>query len=53
MVGLYMGVARRTISADPERARLALRTGEDTVRQAMTEMRHLLEVLRTDGEPKS
>ncbi|MFI0420804.1 sensor histidine kinase [Spongiactinospora sp. 9N601] len=51
VVGLYMGVARRTISTDPEGARLALRTGEDTVRQAMTEMRHLLEVLRTDGEP--
>ncbi|MEU4534435.1 histidine kinase [Streptosporangium sp. NPDC023825] len=51
VVGLYMGVARRTIPTDPERARLALLTGEDTARQAMTEMRHLLDVLRTDGEP--
>uniref|UniRef100_UPI003F496425 sensor histidine kinase n=1 Tax=Nonomuraea bangladeshensis TaxID=404385 RepID=UPI003F496425 len=51
VVGLYMGVARRMIATDPEGARLALLTGEDTARQAMTEMRHLLDVLRTDGEP--
>lgn len=51
VVGLYMGVARRTIPTDPERARLALLTGENTARQAMTEMRGLLDVLRTDGEP--
>ncbi|NBE95680.1 MULTISPECIES: sensor histidine kinase [unclassified Nonomuraea] len=51
VVGLYMGVARRTIPADPDRARSALRTGEETARQAMTEMRRLLDVLRTDGEP--
>ncbi|TDD01975.1 sensor histidine kinase [Nonomuraea deserti] len=51
VVTLYMGAARRTIPADPERAREALLTGEDTARQAMTEMRHLLDVLRTDGEP--
>ncbi|MGP3937046.1 sensor histidine kinase [Nonomuraea sp. KM88] len=51
VVGLYMGVARRTIPTDPERARSALLTGEETARQAMTEMRRLLDVLRTDGEP--
>nr|WP_127934072.1 histidine kinase [Nonomuraea polychroma] len=51
VVGLYMGVARRTIPTDPERAQLALLTGEGTARQAMTEMRRLLDVLRTDGEP--
>lgn len=51
VVTLYMGVARRTIPTDPERAQLTLLTGEDTARQAMTEMRHLLGVLRTDGEP--
>ncbi|MFC7589379.1 sensor histidine kinase [Nonomuraea antimicrobica] len=51
VVGLYMGVARRTIPNDPERAQLALLTGEDTARRAMTEMRRLLDVLRTDGEP--
>ncbi|NJP96027.1 sensor histidine kinase [Nonomuraea sp. FMUSA5-5] len=50
VVNLYMGAARRTIPADPERARQALLTGEDTARQAMAEMRRLLEVLRTDGE---
>ncbi|WP_176993079.1 sensor histidine kinase [Nonomuraea jiangxiensis] len=50
VVGLYMGVARRTIPADPERAQAALLTGEETARQAMTEMRRLLDVLRTDGE---
>ncbi|MEV0619351.1 histidine kinase [Nonomuraea sp. NPDC050404] len=51
VVGLYMGVARRTIPTDPEGAQLALRTGEDTARRAMLEMRRLLDVLRTDGEP--
>jgi signal transduction histidine kinase len=51
VIGLYMGVARRTIPTDPDRARQSLLTGEETVRQAMTEMRRLLDVLRTDGEP--
>ncbi|MFI6904417.1 sensor histidine kinase [Nonomuraea sp. NPDC050394] len=50
VVSLYMGAARRLIPTDGERARQALLTGEDTARQAMTEMRHMLEVLRTDGE---
>ncbi|MEU4697998.1 sensor histidine kinase [Nonomuraea dietziae] len=50
VVGLYMGVARRTIPIDGERAQRALLTGEETARRAMTEMRHLLDVLRTDGE---
>lgn len=50
VVGLYMGVARRTIPADPEGAQLTLLTAEDTARQAMAEMRQLLDVLRTDGE---
>ncbi|MBB6555586.1 sensor histidine kinase [Nonomuraea rubra] len=51
VMSLYMGVARRTIPLDPGRAEETLRTGEDTARQAMAEMRHLLDVLRTDGEP--
>ncbi|AQZ66762.1 hypothetical protein BKM31_39730 [[Actinomadura] parvosata subsp. kistnae] len=51
VISLYMGVARRTIPLDPERARQTLLTGEGTARQAMAEMRHLLDVLRTDGEP--
>ncbi|WP_052422828.1 sensor histidine kinase [Nonomuraea candida] len=51
VIGLYMGVARRTIPIDPERARDTLLTGEDTARRAMAEMRHLLDVLRADGEP--
>ncbi|WP_049577380.1 sensor histidine kinase [Nonomuraea sp. SBT364] len=50
VVSLYMGVARRLIPVDGERAGRALLTGEETARQAMTEMRHLLDVLRTDGE---
>ncbi|MFI6291574.1 sensor histidine kinase [Nonomuraea sp. NPDC050790] len=49
-MSLYMGLARRLIPSDGERARQVLRTGEDTTRQAMIEMRHLLEALRTDGE---
>ncbi|MFC4006387.1 sensor histidine kinase [Nonomuraea purpurea] len=51
VAGLYMGVARRTIPIDPERAQQTLLTGESMARQAMTEMRVLLNVLRTDGEP--
>ncbi|MEU7000056.1 histidine kinase [Nonomuraea sp. NPDC046570] len=50
VVSLYMGVARRTIPIDPERARQTLLTGEGTAREAMTEMRQLLDVLRADGE---
>lgn len=50
VVSLYMGVARRTMPIDPERAQETLLTGEDTARQAMAEMRRLLDVLRTDGE---
>ncbi|GII92163.1 hypothetical protein Ssi02_23940 [Sinosporangium siamense] len=50
VINLYMGVARRTIPADPGRAQEALRTGEDTAKRAMAEMRKLLDVLRTDGE---
>ncbi|MEV4099332.1 histidine kinase [Nonomuraea sp. NPDC049649] len=50
VVNLYMGVARRQIPADPEQAGRTLLTGEETARQAMAEMRQLLDVLRADGE---
>ncbi|GAA2387069.1 sensor histidine kinase [Nonomuraea africana] len=50
VVNLYMGVARRMIPIDAERARQTLLTGEDTARRAMAEMRQLLDVLRTAGE---
>ncbi|WP_157250261.1 sensor histidine kinase [Nonomuraea typhae] len=51
VVSLYMGVARRTIPIDTGRAQQSLLTGEQAARQAMTEMRNLLNLLRTDGEP--
>ncbi|WP_283136541.1 sensor histidine kinase [Rhizohabitans arisaemae] len=51
VINLYMGVARRTIPSDPARAQETLLTGEDTARRAMAEMRQMLDVLRTDGEP--
>jgi signal transduction histidine kinase len=50
VVSLYMGVARRTLESDPERSRRTLLTGEQNARQAMSEMRQLLHMLRTDGE---
>src|SRR5438477_401099 len=44
------GAARRTIERDPERAREALTSVEDTGRQALDEMRCLLGVLRTEDD---
>lgn len=44
------GGARRTLDRDPERARAVIESIEATGRQALTEMRRLLGVLRTDDE---
>lgn len=44
------GGARRTLDRDPERARAVIESIETTGRQALTEMRRLLGVLRTDDE---
>ena len=44
------GGARRTLDRDPERARAVIESIEATGREALTEMRRLLGVLRTDDE---
>ncbi len=52
-IGVMMaqtGAARFLVDEDPARARAALLVVEDAGRQALTEMRHMLEVLRDDGE---
>ena len=52
-IGVMMaqtGAARFLVSENPARARDALLVVEDAGRQALTEMRHMLEVLREDGE---
>jgi signal transduction histidine kinase len=43
--------ARKVGASSPERADLAMATVEQTGREALVEMRRLLEVLRTDEEP--
>jgi signal transduction histidine kinase len=55
-IGVMMaqtGAARFLVSEDPARARDALLVVEDAGRQALTEMRHMLEVLREDGETEA
>jgi signal transduction histidine kinase len=42
--------ARRMIDHDPDRAREALTSVEQTGREALSEMRKMLDVLRSDGE---
>jgi signal transduction histidine kinase len=42
--------ARRMIDHDPERAREALTSVEQTGREALSEMRRMLDVLRSEGE---
>jgi signal transduction histidine kinase len=44
------GAARRLVAGSPERAAGALRTVEDSGRQALTELRQLLGVLSEDGD---
>jgi len=44
------GAARRTIERDPDKARVALTSVEETGRQALDEMRRLLGVLRTEDD---
>ncbi|MEO6715392.1 MAG: sensor histidine kinase [Mycobacteriales bacterium] len=44
------GGARRTLDRDPQRARAVIESIESTGRQALTEMRRLLGVLRADDE---
>jgi signal transduction histidine kinase len=49
LMGVQAGAARTTLDADPEAAKLALGQIEDAGRQAVGEMRHLLDALR-DGD---
>ncbi len=45
------GAAERMFSLDPDRAERALVSVQATGREALSELRHLLGVLRDDGEP--
>ena len=51
VVGAQAGAARLTLDADPEGARRALRTIEETSRHALEEMRHMLGALRAERTP--
>jgi len=48
LIVLQAGGARSVLATDPERARTALRQVEETGRQTLTEMRHLVGILRED-----
>ena len=50
LIVLQAGGARSVLSTDPERARTALRQVEETGRQTLTEMRHLVGILREDED---
>ena len=48
LIVLQAGGARSVLGTDPERARTALRQVEETGRQTLAEMRHLVGILRVD-----
>jgi len=48
LIVLQAGGARSVLAADPERARAALQQVEETGRQTLAEMRHLVGILRVD-----
>ncbi len=50
LIVLQAGGARSVLGTNPERARTALRQVEETSRQTLTEMRHLVGILRVDAE---
>lgn len=50
LIVLQAGGARSVLGTNPERARTALRQVEETGRQTLTEMRHLVGILRVDAE---
>ena len=53
LIVLQAGGARSVLATDPERARTAIRQVEETGRQTLTEMRHLVGILREDeGEER-
>ncbi|SDL57134.1 sensor histidine kinase [Nonomuraea jiangxiensis] len=49
VINALVGGARATLPPEQEITRNALESAEQTARQAMSEMRHLLDVLRADG----
>lgn len=51
VVTVQSGMAEHVLDTQPERARAALAAISTTSRSALAEMRHLLGVLRADGEP--
>jgi signal transduction histidine kinase len=48
LIVLQAGGARSVLGADPDRARIALQQVEETGRQTLAEMRHLVGILRVD-----
>lgn len=50
VIGIQAGAARRVMNRSAEQAAVALRTVESASREAVTEMRSLLKVLRSDDE---
>jgi signal transduction histidine kinase len=55
VISLQAGVAQYVLDTDPPTARKAIETVGDTSREALTEMRRLLDVLRVDhdeGDPR-
>ena len=48
LIVLQAGGARSVLGTDPDRARTALQQVEETGRQALAEMRHLVGILRSD-----
>lgn len=53
IVSVQAGVGHHLIDQDPGQAKAALATIESTSRQALTEMRRMLGVLRVDTDPSS
>jgi signal transduction histidine kinase len=53
VVSLHAGVARERFDRDPEQARASLSTIEDASRQAATELRGLVGLLRSEQTPPS
>lgn len=53
VIGIQAGAARRVMDRSPEQAASALRTVESASREAVTEMRSLLKVLRDDEHSRS
>ncbi|MHA6783470.1 sensor histidine kinase [Pseudonocardia saturnea] len=51
VVAVQSGMAEHVLDSQPEQARAALTAISTTSRAALAEMRHLLGVLRADGEP--